>query len=649
MLPKYLGPIIIILLLTPGSRGQEAIQISTQRLDKSGIIHYINVTDSINRYDRDGAAKRYVIAYQNSKAIHYSDGVIYSLLQLGKYYFDYRKDYERSAYYLNLALPFADCSDLKRIQLIPHVYNFLAGSYFHTGQQDSAMLFYIKALDFVDIHNLRIRNFVSTIYSNLGSVLSATRQYQQGARYIRRSVEIIEGKNNENRLNKGDSIILLSNFQNLGALYVNFISNIDSAEYWFAKATHIAKHSNDSARLQNIYANLSLAWLSDEQFYAAKACHYLDSAITYGPNHVSSNIRIQLALGRLYYFKGQFQKAINASQRAIALCENIGKEERKLLAYTTLAFSYAALGNIQQSMAYRKAFTVLSNQISNEDVTNAISSMEVQHRVAEKDKALAEQKARLYQQRYWLAGSVGGGGILLLALVGFVRNSRQKRRLERERIQNLERQQKIDQLQVERETEERERKRIAQELHDGLGVLLSAAKINQTMLARVVPGAEGAKPFNESKLILSQMQQEVEWITNNLVPDYITENGVESALHTLAAKFNRPGVFDIHLESYGGVRELHPDRAFSLYRALEEILHNAVKHSGGNQLDVQLMYHPDQLHISLEDNGKGFDTQLTYAGMGMQNIRNRIMGMGGVFELSSIPGKGTSYILQVPY
>src|SRR5690606_1914030 len=112
---------------------------------------------------------------------------------------------------------------------------------------------------------------------------------------------------------------------------------------------------------------------------------------------------------QLYYLRGQFQKAINASQRALALCKNIGHEERKLLAYTTLAFSYAALGNIQQSMEYRKAFTVLSDQISNEEVTNAISSMEVQYRVAEKDKTLAEQKARLYQQRYWLTGSIGGG------------------------------------------------------------------------------------------------------------------------------------------------------------------------------------------------------------------------------------------------
>src|SRR5690606_22577807 len=123
----------------------------------------------------------------------------------------------------------------------------------------------------------------------------------------------------------------------------------------------------------------------------------------------------------------------------------------------------------------------------------------------------------------------------------------------------------------------------------------------------------------------SQMQQEVEWITNNLVPDYITENGLENAIQALLAKFNRPGDFDIQLSSYGQTNELHPDRAFSLYRVLEEIIHNAVKHSGAKHLDIQLLYHPEQLHISLEDNGRGFDIQVTYAGMGMQNIENRIM------------------------
>src|SRR5690606_9286799 len=99
-----------------------------------------------------------------------------------------------------------------------------------------------------------------------------------------------------------------------------------------------------------------------------------------------------------------------------------------------------------------------------------IAQIEIQNRISEKDKALAEQnealakqEARLYQQRYWLTGSIGGGLILLSALIGLVRTARNKRRLEDERIQNLERQQKIDQLQVERATEERERKRIAQE------------------------------------------------------------------------------------------------------------------------------------------------------------------------------------------
>lgn len=628
-----------------GLKAQERTVIRSA--DSTVIYSLIRKADTLFMQFPDSAAQHYYRAFSFSKLADDHKGIVHCATKLGSYYFNTKRDYIGSQRVLKEALPYLKKLDKKNVSFIPLLYNLLGNAYYRTGANDSAIFCYTQAINSLDsfaIHKPQLR---IQLYGNMGAVLAASGQYRQGAQYMKTALHSKEIGSSEKA----------RNYHNLGSLYSNYLGNMDSALYWWQQAVVVYRGLQDTANLQDLYANMGVGWTDITHLDIDKAKQYLDTAIQFGIYNAESNVLVQQGLSTVFYYRQQYGLCISHALRMLDICERRGNRERKLLAYWLLTYGYAHINNAEKTHEFQLKRALLNDSIWDEQITLSISELETKYRfseknkeLAEKNKILAENQAALYRQRFWLAGSIGGGLVLLLSLMGFIRSSRQKRRLHREQLQSLQQQQKIAQLQVKVSAEEEERRRIARELHDGIGVLLSAAKIHHTLLGKALPEAgKDTIAYNESEQILLQMQQEIKTITHNLVPDYITHKSFEETLETLTARFNRPGAFEIQLQVYGAVQDMHPDRSFSLYRAMEEIIHNAVKHSGATELIIQLMYHPDQLHINIEDNGRGFDAGNIYPGMGLQNIRSRIALLGGYLNFSSEIELGTTYTLEIPY
>lgn len=641
----------MIFLAATTAAAQENMSLRTWP-DTASIRAYLRVADSIQYINPDSAAVRYQRALWMSQSSRFDKGILYCLTKIGEYYFNHRQ-YARSLTFLHQALPYCGSAAKEIRWLVPSVYNLLGNNHQHQSRSDSALIYYTRALLVMD--SLRINNsrLHTQIISNLGAALATARQYPEAARYLIKAIHALHEKYHTDAFDRRDSILLALNYVNYGSWYANYKNDLDSAQHWWARSLPLYKGLGKTNELQRTYANMVGGLLSDQllQPDIVQAKGYLDSALATDSVLAGRNIQFQIGLSRVYFFQGNYLPAIEHAQRALQLAELYGDRESKLLTYTTLSRCYAFLNDPQQSQFYQYLFSKLGDSLFNEGISRSVSSIEIQYRLAEKDKVLAENQARIYQQRFWLAGSIGGGVVLLLSVVGLVRTSRHKHRLHDEQVQNLHQQKKIEKLQVKMEVEEQERSRIAKELHDGLGVLLSAAKINHSVLAKDLATPSSASvAYSESSQILQQMQQEIKTITHNLVPHYISHKSLEDALEALAAKFNRPGAFQIRIQSYGAVQDLHPDRSFALYRAIEEIIHNSVKHSGGTEVLIQLLYHTDKLHITIEDNGQGFDTKnIRNSGMGLQNIKSRMESLKGAYSLSSELGNGTTYTLEIPY
>lgn len=255
----------------------------------------------------------------------------------------------------------------------------------------------------------------------------------------------------------------------------------------------------------------------------------------------------------------------------------------------------------------------------------------------EKEIALLEARARVIR----IYTAIGISFILLLVLTGYLLLTRR----------NLRKQQIADralhqvQLKSYREVldaENKERQRIASELHDSLGQLLSAARMNLSMVESDQPTLKKAAE------VIDEAAREVRHISHNLMPASLKELGLIAALRQMIRSMSPGGNPAITLTAETYITQSE-DREMALYRMTQELLTNSIRHGKAEHITIRLSCTSQQLTLTIEDDGCGFDTdQSQKEGLGLKNIRSRCELMKGKFEYNSTPNKGSSFHIHLP-
>ncbi|MGB3779714.1 MAG: PAS domain S-box protein [Tunicatimonas sp.] len=203
------------------------------------------------------------------------------------------------------------------------------------------------------------------------------------------------------------------------------------------------------------------------------------------------------------------------------------------------------------------------------------------------------------------------------------------------------------------EGQEAERRRIAQELHDGLGQSLTAIRLHLNALESDVSqfAQKNQEALEKVKLILQTTTQEVKSISRDLMPNVLKDYGLVKALEFLCQTINDAHTVQVQLQVYGLTHE--PDQAhkIGLYRVVQELINNALKHAQATRIDVQLVEHEASVVLTVEDNGQGFDVpspDSPRSSFGLRNIETRIKSLNGTFDIDSHPGTGTSVTVELP-
>jgi two-component system NarL family sensor kinase len=192
---------------------------------------------------------------------------------------------------------------------------------------------------------------------------------------------------------------------------------------------------------------------------------------------------------------------------------------------------------------------------------------------------------------------------------------------------------------------------LAKDLHDGLGGLLSGIKYSfQTMKENLILTPENAQVFERSLDMLDSSIHEMRRVAHNLMPESIFRFGLDAALNDFCAGINESGVLKVKYQSFG-LENVHFKNtvSVSVYRIIQELVNNIIKHAEGKQALVQLAFSKDLLFIDVEDDGKGFNTEelKTRKGIGWSNIYSRIDYLNGKLDLKSEPGKGTIVHIEI--
>ncbi len=441
-----------------------------------------------------------------------------------------------------------------------------------------------------------------------------------------------------------------SDLNGIGNIYAE-MGKYDSAFSFFQKRIALEEQHGDSASLASALADLAAAFTANGdaekglQFHLL-ALKKLESAMTDSSNwylkKFKAGVLNDMALD--YFQLGDYGQSIKTAEEGLAIAASINARKEKRLAYKTLAELHGLSGREDIQMQYMEKYIALNDSLLNEEGQQKIANATVKYKVAQKEAEIARLDAvniqmqleteRIAEERKLMM--IGIAIILLLGgAVGYVLYTRNKFRHKQEEFRSM------------IEGEENERKRIAMELHDGLGQLLSSARLNVSGLEESVKKEDEAILKNSLSLI-DDACTEVRNVSHNLMPAALIKMGLVPALRELSSKISASGKIAVTLTADQFSAKLNGTEEIAVYRIVQETVNNALKYSRAENISISLSG-SNSVTAVVRDTGIGMPEGTSHAGdgIGWRNIRSRVELLNGSFVVDSSPGNGTTVTVTI--
>jgi len=498
--------------------------------------------------------------------------------------------YDSAAYYLNRSA--AIFEKLKDKTVLADIYRELADCYFKAKQPANAVAFYDKAI--ANTSRNRSPRKVIGLLDQIGAVYESEHNYREALKYFKQGFDIKDSLDIAQKTRDNTPESFSRDF--IGDVFGSMKGKAAS-EQDILKTIELRKSLNDTLALAINYLNL----------------------------------------GILYKEKKQYAKSLEALRSSLEDATIIKYNSLESNALNELADLYEQMGNYQQSLVYFKKHIALDDAVYSRTGSKDIDELQTKYEITQREEQILQQQFEISKRNYWMAGI---GIILLLSLLLSYNYYKQSKLKER----NIA-------MQAIIETEEKERKRIAQDLHDSVSQTMSAAKINLTVVGGELQfiNEEQRKRYQKAIRLVDDGFKEVRTISHNMMPWALLETGLSLVIKQFIENIENDTI-SINFFSKGFEEHFDDTIETILYRVLQECVNNVMKHAGASRLDISLMRDEENISLTIEDNGKGFDMSDPdrYVGMGLKNMQARISFLKGKIELDSTPGKGTLVSVYIP-
>ena len=517
---------------------------------------------------------------------------------------------------------------------------------------------------------------------NMGVVYRRIDEYETALRYFLRAFPLAEELKNEKEI--------ASCLGNIGTLYLS-LGKLDEAMDYIRKSLNKATEQNDYQGLSISYGSMGNVYEKKGMLDSAQYCY--ERNLFYSTEWMDNNgIAISYNfMGNVAKKRGDWKKALEYYRKALDISIKVGDRNYIAPNYANLAEIYLQLGNTDHAEKnYRKSLQIaqdaglkrsmaealggLSNTLERQNrSTEALHAMHQQ--MALKDSMLNEENLRRIellkisfdtqqkeqtitalqvqhhieqlknrQKQIALLISVGLFIASLLFIAMYIRNSKQKRMITDQQLRQFEQEKQLIATQAILDGETRERTRLARDLHDGLGSILTGAKLSlMEMKKGVTLEYLHLDHFDKTLGLLDESIHEMRRVAHHLMPDSLARFGLKSAVDDFCRSLSFPIICDY----FGNTARLDPKLEVVIYRCIHELVNNALKHSGASQIMVQIMQEPDRIAFTVQDDGCGFDPSAETQGTGLQNIRTRVASFGGHIQIDSKEGEGTEVNIEI--
>lgn len=510
----------------------------------------------------------------------------------------------------------------------------------YTGEFDKQLNYLMDAFSIME--RLGMKEKIAQMYHNIANAYYNLEQFRKCIDYCRQALAYYEKNRGAISINR-----LYSTF---GQAYYSLHIN-DSSIFYFKKAITESAKRGDKYAEGAIYGYMVNAYADMGNF--AEMLNVSEKSLAISRELQSD----QLLASSLY--NSAFAKFLNDNiagakkdiNEGLEIAEKNSFQDELKNIYIVLSYIAAKEGDKKTFLsAMYKADSVKTAQL-NETIVQSTTELEKKYESEKKDKQIILQQVQLQKRRTLNYVLIGSAAVFLILSLLAYRNYNQKKRLQQQRISELEKEKHLTATEAVLKGEEQERTRLAKDLHDGLGGMLSGIKYSlNTMKGNLVMTPDNAQAFERSIDMLDSSIKEMRRVAHNMMPEALVKFGLDTALKDFCNDINQSGALKLSYQSIGLENSpIDQIKAITIYRIVLELINNTMKHAAAKNAIVQVSQSDGQLSVTVEDDGRGFDTSILgkVKGIGWSNIQNRVEFLKGKLDVNSQPGKGTSVHIEI--
>ncbi len=527
---------------------------------------------------------------------------------------------------------------VREAQLMGNLANVLS----KLGEDDSAISIKLSNLDVFKQHNDSAA--IEACLGSIGWLFERKKNYQKAKLYFLASLAY-----NQSVRNKAYT------YGNIGIALKN-LGQIDSALIYYKLAAdtypdHLQFNGDNYSNIAQLYLQQN-QWDSCEHYFLRAERNFQQLADTIHLAH------LDVSWADSYLRQGLHDKArtkIEASRQMILTRGTTRNKQRFLKIASDV---YAQVGQPERSNAFLRSLIRLQDSLNLVEMNARVAEIETRYQTLEKEKKILDQTMAIRQQERRQSRLIATilAVALLAGMVIYVMGQRahfRKVKMEQDlelrelRISELEKTNQINTLHATLMGEETERKRIASDLHDGLGALLATIKLHFRNVHNGLHAAQALQPFQKAADLLDEASVEVRRIAHNMMPAALIEFGLVSSIEDQIVDMRSYG-YDVIWKKHGQIQRIDPEREMMLYRVIQELLQNIHKHAGADTIQMTYTQSEDTIELMIADDGKGFDPERIERGLGLKSIHSRVEFLAGSFVMESTPSIGTTTRISIP-
>jgi len=667
-------------------------------------LNNIKKVDSLNelawqymRVDSNKASEYAILAKRISDSLLYIDGQITSIRRLGQIAFS-KKNYDE-AERINLELldfekKSGNTKEIAKTQsLLGEIYNkkenhikslafsiesfenfkthenfkqaaSIANSigvkYRTLGKFKKSIDYHLKSLEIRVKLNDSLE--IASSYMTLGNYYTTLENYDKAAKYLKAAEFIYLKFNNINGL----SIV----YDNFGCNYLK-TENIDLAIFYLEKSLLLKKQLKIEEKNLSIYNNLGAAYYKQERL--EKALKYYKKSIRLTHGNVEKTMNFAEAtsnIGHIYYKKKEYKKAVEYYLASLKELDRMDKPVPKLVTLKFLSKSFEKQNKYKEALKYSNQYQNVNDSLQKSYKTavnfeDKYEAEKTEKLILEKNNEITEARLKNTlikneQQNQLIIGLFIT--LILLVLLFFVayrvksgkekiKNLKKDKELKDQKITEILKNQELKSMSAMIQGEEKERQRIAQDLHDRLGSILSMVKIHFKSVEDYIKHLKTPhlEQYQKANQLLDNACNEVRAISHQMSSGVLSKFGLVAALEDLKETLISSNQIDVEFISHGLDSRLQNIIEIEVYRIVQELISNILKHSYAKEVTIQLIYNEENLNITVEDNGIGFNVEKNEnKGIGLKNVEARIYKMSGELLIDSSINNGTTITINIP-